>query len=332
MKRKIVLLLFLFQSFVQAQFVGTPYIVPVESRPLLDQVGLVPSFAFSTRKLREGFSGFALRIRRSTDNAEADVAFDTNNIVSENSIVTVAVAGGGLVVGNTLTLASFRSGSTLFVSIWYDQGTKGYDGLQANTSIQPILSLGSAGAGSQYVSLLFSGLSNPQSLVVNRPMEDLLGNVSAGFGLRGTLSLIARPTSNSSQFSFGYSTGSVRWSAHMNWEDGNCYVDLGNAGDFFRAFVNGARLNVYKQYMFIRGSTTKSMRVSGNSQLNNGAQNNNTGLSGGAFGIGNAVVTPTINPIGFSGNIPEFILFSEPLTAGQFSLLENNQILFWGAN
>ena len=86
MKRKIVLLLFLFQSFVQAQFVGTPYIVPVESRPVLDQVGLVPSFAFSTRKLREGFSGFALRIRRSTDNAEADVAFDTNNIVSENSI------------------------------------------------------------------------------------------------------------------------------------------------------------------------------------------------------------------------------------------------------
>jgi hypothetical protein len=56
-----------------AQVVGTPYIA-TDSRPVLDQLGINPSFAFSTRKLRSGYSGFALRIRRSTDNAQADVA------------------------------------------------------------------------------------------------------------------------------------------------------------------------------------------------------------------------------------------------------------------
>jgi hypothetical protein len=333
MKKSIVLLFIVFQSFVQAQVVGTPYVTPpVElQRLILDQVGVTPSFAFSTRKLREGYTGFALRIRRSTDNAEADVAFDINNVVSDNSTLTVAVAGGGLVVGNTLTLASFRSGSTLFVTIWYDQSTNGFNGVQATLARQPVFSLGVAGLSNQYASLVFSGLSNPQSVIVNQPMQVLLGNVTSGMGLRGTMGLIARPTSNSSQFSFGYSTGAVRWSAHMNWVDGNCYVDLGDASDINRSFVNGSRLNVYKQYLFIRGNTTKTMRVSGLSQGNNLTVNLNSGLSGGSFGVGNAVVTPTVSPIGFSGNIPEFILFPEPLTVAQYGLFENNQISFWGS-
>jgi hypothetical protein len=333
--KNLFLVLILFVSTISnAQFVGTPYITPPAElqRLILDQVGVTPSFAFSTRKLREGYTGFALRIRRSTDNAQADVAFDTNNVVSDNSILTVAVAGGGLAVGNTLTLASFRSGSTLFVTIWYDQGTNGFNGAQNTTSIQPEFRLGVAGATSQYASLVFSGLSNPQSVIVNQPMQVLLGNVTANMGLSGTLGIIARTTSNSNQFSFGYSTGEIRWSAHMNWSDGNCYVDLGDARDMNRFFANGTRLNAYKQYLFIRGNATKTMRVSGLSpQGNNLPVNLNSGLSGGSFGIGNAVITPTASPIGFSGNIPEFILFPEPLTVAQYSLLENNQILFWGA-
>jgi hypothetical protein len=152
-------------------------------------------------------------------------------------------------------------------------------------------------------------------------------------GLRGTLGIIARTTSNSNQFSFGYSTGAIRWSVHLNWSDGNCYVDLGNSADNNRSFVNGSRVNFYKQYLFIRNSTTKTMRVSGTNQGTNLAQGStggNAGISGGSFGIGNAVVTPTASDIGFSGNIPEFILFPEPLSQSQYSTLENNQILFWG--
>jgi hypothetical protein len=337
MKKSIVLLFIFFQSFVQAQVVGTPYITPpVElQRLVLDQLGVTPSFAFSTRKLREGYTGFALRIRRSTDNAQADVAFDNNNVVSDNSMVTVAVAGGVLAVGNTLTLASFRSGSTLFVTTWYDQGSNGWNGVQNNSAIQPVFSLGVAGPTNQYASLVFSGLSNPQSVVVNQPMQVLLGNVTSGMGLRGTVGIIARPTANSAQFSFGYSTGEVRWSSHMNWSDGNCYVDLGDARDINRSFINGAvpnRLNVYKQYLFIRANATKTMRVSGLSpQGNNLPVNLNSGLSGGSFGIGNSVITPTPSTVGFSGNMPEFILFPEPLTVAQYSLLENNQISFWGS-
>jgi hypothetical protein len=332
MKKIILYTILLFQLSVNAQFVGTPYIIPIESRPILDQVSVAPSFAFSTRKLRTDYLGFAIRLRRSTDNAEVDVTFDTNGLISDNSVAKIAVSGtSGLAVNSTQTLASFRSTATLFVTIWYDQGANGYHGVQTTTARQPVFSMASAGSSNQYASLLFSGLSNPQSIIVNQTMQTLLGNVTTGMGLRGTLSMIAKTTSNSEQFSFGYSSGSIRWSAHMNWSDGNCYVDLGTSTDASRAFANGSRVNNYKNYILIRGNNFKTMRASGTSQLNNGTMYNNAGLSGGSFGVGNAVVSPTASPIGFSGNIPEFILFPEPLSQSQYGLLENNQIAFWGA-
>lgn len=334
MKKLVVIITALFAHLVtNAQFVGTPYIVALDSRPLLDQVNVSPSFAFSTRKLREDYTGFAIRIRRSSDNAQGDVAFDSNNVVSDESIVTLTdPATSGLSAGSTLTLSDFRGGvgATFYVSIWYDQGTNGYNAIQNTTSIQPVLSIGSAGAGNQYASLLFSGASNPRSVIVNQPMEVLLGNVTAGKGLRGTLSMIAKTTANSNQNSFGYSIGQIRWSMHMNWSDGNCYVDLGDASDINRSFTNGSRVNLYKQYLFMRANATKTMRVSAVSQANNAAQNLNSGLSGGSFGIGHSVAASST--IGFSGNVPEFILYPEPLSVAQYSSLENNQITFWGAN
>lgn len=339
MKKNIFLLFILFQSLVQSQVVGTPYITPpVElQRLILDQVGLTPSFAFSTRKLREGYTGFALRIRRSTDNAEADVAFDTNNVVSDNSTLTVAVAGGGLTVGNTLTLASFRSASTLSVSIWYDQGTNGYNGTQNTTSRQPVFSLGVAGLTNQYTSLVFTG-SAKQNVTVNQTLPVLLGS-----GLRGSVMILAKvQTSVTNNNSFGHSDitdNNIRWSAHMNWpSDNSMYTDFGSSTGGVRSFLNDATvgLNKYKQYTLVRNTASKTVRVSGINR-----NNITTGLTptsvtwsaGSTFGVGltTGSLDVTLNQNGFTGNIPEFILFSEPLTVAQYGLIENNQISFWGA-
>jgi hypothetical protein len=339
MKKSIVLLFIIFQSFVHAQVVGTPYITPpVELQSLmLDQVGVNPSFAFSTRKLRTGYSGFALRIRRSADNAQADVAFDTNNVVSDNSTLTVAVAGGGLDIGNTLTLASFRSGSTLFVTIWYDQGSNGYNGTQSTTSRQPVFSLGVAGPANQYASLVFTGTSK-HNVTVNQTMSVLLGN-----GLRGSVMMLARIQAGvTTNNSFGHSDiadNNKRWSAHMNWPDNNnyTYTDFGSSTDASRNFLNDATVgfNKLKQYTMIRSTTNKTVKMSGVTRQNNinlGVQSV-TWSAGSTFGVGltTGSLDTGFNQNGFTGNIPEFILFPEPLTVAQYSLLENNQILFWGA-
>ena len=315
--------LLLLTESTYAQFVGTPYIVvPVNNTPVLDQVGIAPSFAFSTRRLRAAYNGPALRLVRSTDNSQVDVFFDSNGVVSGNSLVTFVATG------TTATLTAYQNNSpnTLFVTIWWDQSGNNFHAQQGTPANRPLFVLNGAGSANQFVSLRFTGASR-HTLVVNQNLQTLLTS-----GLIGTLGLVARPTANSEQNSFGFmnaSNGAIRWSAHMNWLDGNCYVDLGHAAEQHRAFANGARLNLYRQYFFQRAATTKTLKVSGLTEMNNLAQTNNAALTGTGFGIGMSV--NSTSP-GFSGDIPEFILYRDVLTASQTSILENNQISFWGAN
>lgn len=332
MKNIFLVLLLLMHLNLKAQFVGTPQGLTMPSRPLLDQIGLTPSFAFSTRKLREAYTGFALRIRRNTDNAEADVAFDTNNVVSNTSIVTIAVAGtSGLALNATLTLADFSSGNTLHVSIWYDQGSNGYHGIQTSAANQPIFSMASAGATNQYASLAFTGTSR-HHVVVNQTLSTLLTDA-----LRGTLGLLLKPTpATTNNNSFGYfdpSNVNRRWSAHINWPGGGLFTDFGSSVEAAgtRNFVNTSNENKYKQYTLIRYSTTKTTKVSGVVMQNKVTQNVLTALvTGGNFGVG--TTTGGLNTEnGFFGNMAEFVLFKEDLTNMQINILENNQILFWGA-
>ena len=315
-----------------AQVVGTPYITsPVEvNRLVLDQVGINPSFAFSTRKLRTDYSGFAVRLRRNTNNAQADVSFDANGVVSDNSDVKIAVSGSsGLAVNSTQTLASFRSGATLYVTIWYDQGTNGYNGVQTNTAQQPIFSIASAGATNQYTSLLFDGFSK-RHVIVNQSLSTLLTNA-----LKGTLGIVAKPTpATASSNSFGYFDlvdSNKRWSAHLNWSNGSCYLDFGLSSDANRSFVNSSNENKYKQYSFIRNTANKTAKVSGAIMLNNVGQNQQSGTVTGASSFGIGLTTGKVtSEYGYFGNMSEFILFNDALNTTQVNVLENNQIVFWG--
>ena len=336
--KKIVLVLFLFSQLIaKAQFVGTPYIIPIDNRPVLDQVGVTPSFAFSTRKLREDYAGFAVRIRRSSDNAEADVSFDTNGIISDNSDAKIAVSGtSGLAVNSTQTLLSFRGAATLFVTIWYDQGANGYHGVQTTTARQPVFSLGVAGLTNQYASLVFTGTSK-HNVTVNQTLPVLLGS-----GLRGSIMMLAKVQAGvSTNNSFGYSDTSdnnKRWSAHMNWPSDNnyTYTDFGSSSDVSRNFLNDATVgfNKLKQYTMIRSTTNKTVKMSGITRQNNialGVQSV-TWSAGSTFGVGltTGALDTSFNQNGFTGNIPEFILFPEALSISQYSVFENNQIVFWG--
>jgi hypothetical protein len=76
------------------------------------------SMAYSVRKLRSAYAGSALRVRRSSDDAEQDIGF----------------VGGDL---DTSALTTFCSGTDGFVKTWYDQSTSGINPVQATTTKQP---------------------------------------------------------------------------------------------------------------------------------------------------------------------------------------------------
>lgn len=77
------------------------------------------SFAYSIRRLRDGYIGPALRVRRSNDDAEQDIGFDENDILDTNE------------------LTSFVGSNDAFVVVWYDQSLNGRNASTSTFSQQP---------------------------------------------------------------------------------------------------------------------------------------------------------------------------------------------------
>lgn len=86
---------------------------------LLDTFPIGSGSAYSVRKLRTGYTGACLRVRRSSDNTEQDIGF---------------TSAGGL---DTSALSSFVGAGNGFVTKWYDQSGNAIDVANATTGQQP---------------------------------------------------------------------------------------------------------------------------------------------------------------------------------------------------
>lgn len=99
--------------------------------------------AYGLRKLRSAYSGYAIRVRRSSDNTTQDIGFDSN---------------GNL---DTVALKSFVGSSNGFVRIWYDQSGSGWDAWQTGNADQPrIVSAGVIDTLNGSPTLRFDGASD----------------------------------------------------------------------------------------------------------------------------------------------------------------------------
>lgn len=81
--------------------------------------------AYSLRKLSSTYTGSAIRVRRSSDNAEQDFGF-VSNALDTASLLTFVGAGNG------------------FVTTWYDQSSLGRNAIQTTASNQPELVISGA--------------------------------------------------------------------------------------------------------------------------------------------------------------------------------------------
>lgn len=96
--------------------------------------------AYSLRKLRTAYTGYAIRVRRSSDSTSQDIGF--------NSL-------GGL---DTSSLTSFVGSGNGFVSIWYDQSGLGVNLSQEASANQPkIVSSGVVYTLKSKPSIVFEG-------------------------------------------------------------------------------------------------------------------------------------------------------------------------------
>lgn len=320
MKKTLFILLFL-PLFAQAQLWG---FFPPHSNYLENAAASNISFMYSFRKIKSTYTGLCFRARRTDNNAQVDVAFDANGIASGSSNCTVVVVGSSTYTsGQQMTWTTFATGAPqIRVSIWYDQSGNARNAIQNIAAAQPRI----MGSRNGLIYLSYAGVEN---LYCPFASNVLLSANGATLGVNGSFFLVSTPTVGATPISFGYAN-TARWSAHLNWSDGNCYFDAGEvccAG--VRAFANSANNGVWKQYTFQRNNTNKLVRVSGIQRLNGtgNADRYDTGHT--SFGIGN---TGQSTSSGHRGLIGEAILFKNVVpNLSDIQNIENNQMGAWNA-
>jgi hypothetical protein len=86
------------------------------------------SAAYSLRKLSSSYSGSAIRVRRSFDNAEQNIGFDISGNLDTTTLISFIGNGTGIP----------GDGSTNgYVTTWYDQSGNGNNAIQTVASNQP---------------------------------------------------------------------------------------------------------------------------------------------------------------------------------------------------
>lgn len=128
---------------------------------VLDIVPMADGVAVSLRLLRGAYLNSAIvRVRRSSDNAEADVFVDTNFEISLNSNINSRTSG--------TALSSWVGANSAFVTTWYDQSGLGRNLTQTVAANQPSLVNAGAlrtlnGKASVFAGSSTQGLSIPAS-------------------------------------------------------------------------------------------------------------------------------------------------------------------------
>jgi hypothetical protein len=274
--------------------------------PLLD---IYPNAAaaYSLRKLRSAYTGSAIRVRRSNDNAEQDIGF---------------VFFGQL---DTVALLSFVGANNGFVVTWYDQSSNARDVTQATALSQPqIVSSGSVllengeptiqfdgindnlvfgsallnNAANVYSSVVFSTTSTTSNQIVHSSPSG--GGAARGYDLRlpnatqAQLAILTNPsnTTTNALGNFNYSTGNA-----------NLITGTFNAG-----------LASDEQKIYGNGSLVAQTSNSGDSIINDGT---NGGLLIGTFG--------TINNFGafLNGNISELLMYTSDQSSNRTGIETN---------
>ena len=112
--------------------------------PLLDTYTGATA-AYSLRKLRSAYTGYAVRVRRSSDSTTLDIGFNSNGTL------------------DTATLSTFVGANSGYVSIWYDQSGNSNHANQVTSASQPIIyNAGSLVTVNSKPSLYLSGSNNLQ--------------------------------------------------------------------------------------------------------------------------------------------------------------------------
>ena len=242
------------------------------------------SAAYSMRRLRDAYTGSCIKVRRSSDNTEQDINFDTNGYLDENALTTFCGAGNG------------------FVTTWYDQSGNARNLTQSTAANQPqIVSSGAILTQNSKPTLKFDGSNdhldnadittgNPKSIFICNKNNYLGGLEKALFdSVTTNQALLYKGTDDKITVGFGnfvastqsINTDFVLYSILHNGSTSNAYRNsttqfYTNANWGTNAF-NGFRLGAVRgsASLFWEGNTSEVVIYGSNQSTNRSEIENN---------------------------------------------------------
>jgi len=163
-------------------------------------LGLAAAAAYSTRRLRFGYTGAAMRVRRSSDNTELDIQFN----------------GSGEL--DTVALLAFVGSGNGFVTVWYDQSGNARNATRTTATQQPSIVNGG---------VLETENGKPTVRVIGGQFMISPLTTAQAFapGMKMWISSVFRADTNTQQ-SLVSTASASSFNIHAPWEDGNTYFDI----------------------------------------------------------------------------------------------------------
>jgi hypothetical protein len=135
--------------------------------------------AYSLRKLRTAYSGNAIRVRRSSDNAEQDIGFNSSGELDTTALL--AFVGTGVLNNG-------------FVTTWYDQSTNGRNATQPTlltSQAQIVLNGSFIMIGSKITTNWTTDSYTISSFLTNKPLVSTFVARRNGTGTSGQMTSFA---------------------------------------------------------------------------------------------------------------------------------------------
>lgn len=248
--------------------------------------------AYSLRRLSSTYTGNLIRVRRSSDNAEQNIGYDSNNVLDTASLLTFCGAGNG------------------FVTTWYDQSGNARNITQTTAANQPqIVSSGAVLTQNTKPTLAFNGTSN------------ILRAFSSGTSTENTLITLSKATSTATAYQCIATIGTIAAANPLSYLLINAgaiatkrtiYSDTGSTS------VDGNSTTNFELNQIFNTTNSVSMFVNNNSET---ITNNTRTLTSNLNNI--QVGSETTYNSRFGGNISEIIHYASNQVANQVGIASN---------